>query len=268
MITREYDGHLLIVTQPHHAELAGLFAAKWGNDEFQELEPSVSMIIASREHDNGWREWDNRPTIDLATGRPWTFANLTYVEHARLYWRGMLRATADDPYEGLMVSMHGRGLYNQRYSTDLALKRVPRDRYEKVAVSRIVRDSELLQKKLRRKLKASSDYRRQASDLQIWRNYCLLQVFDRLALHVCWKGQIPYTIHPVPADYDKGREETLSIEPTGDGGYKVSPYPFKERPFEPSVTGCLVPLQRYKNDEQFRDAYYSAKRVELKFRFT
>lgn len=267
MITREYDSQLLIVTQPHHAELAGLLAANWGNEGFHLLEPAVPMIIAAREHDNGWREWDNRPTVDPAAGQPWSFATLTYVEHAKLYWRGMLRAANDDPYEGLMVSMHGRGLYNQRYHTDLALKRVPKDRKEKMAVNRVVKDSERLQKNLRRRLVASSDYRRHASDTQIWRNYCLLQVFDRLALHVCWKGQTPYTIHPVPTDYEKGKEHTLNFEPTGDGGFKVSPYPFKERPFEPSVTGFLVPLQKYESDEQFREAYYRAKRIELKFRF-
>ncbi len=268
MITREYDGQLLVVTQPHHAELAGLLAAHWGNGEFEELEPRGPMIIASREHDNGWREWDNKPTIDPVAGQPWSFATLTYVEHAKLYWRGMLRAAEDDPYEGLMVSMHGRGLYNQRYHTDLALKRVPKDQKEKIAVNKVVKDSELLQKRLKRKLLSSSEYRRQATEQQIWRNYCLLQVFDRLALHVCWKGQVPYTIHPVPTDYAKGKEHALNFEPTGDGGYKVSPYPFKERPFEPSVTGFLMPVQRYESDEQFRDAYYKGKRVELKFRFT
>src|SRR2546422_8828615 len=87
MITREYDGQLLVVTQPHHAELAGQLAAHWGNGGFHELEPLLPMIRAANEHDNGWREGDNRPTVDPKTGLPYTFATLSYGGHARIYWR-------------------------------------------------------------------------------------------------------------------------------------------------------------------------------------
>ena len=267
MITRKYDGQLLIVTQPHHAELAGQLAAQWGNDGFQELKPGMAMIRAANEHDNGWREWDNRPTIDPEEGLPWSFATLTYVEHSKLYWRGILLAADEDPYEGLMVSMHGRGLYNQRYGTDLAMKRVAQGPGEKNAVKRFVKANELLQKKLRRRLAASSQYRSQASDRQIWANYFLLQAFDRIALHLCWKGLVPYGVQNVPKDYDKGEEVSLNLEPTGDGAIKLTPYPFMQKPFEASATGCLVPLQKYESDGQFREEYYRGRRIELKFKF-
>jgi hypothetical protein len=266
MITREHDGHLLIVTQPHHAELAGQLAAHWGNDEFQELEPVIAMIRAANEHDNGWREWDNRPTIDPSLGLPYSFATLTYVEHTKLYWQGIILAAEEDPYEGMIVCMHGRGLYNQRYQTDLAMKRVPQGTKEKIAVNKLVRASELLQKKLRRRL-AGSKYRRQASERQIWANYCLLQAFDRISLHVCWKGLVPYSVQHVPTGYGKGEEVTLNLEPMSDGAIRLSPYPFTKRPFEALATGCLVPLQKYETDEQFRENYYKGQRVELKFKF-
>lgn len=268
MIVRQFDGQLLIVTQPHHAELAGQLAARWGNDGFKEPEPSIPMIRAANEHDNGWREWDNRPTVDTSEGLPWSFATLSYVEHTKLYLRGILLAADEDPYEGLIVCMHGRGLYNQRYRTDLSMKRLPQGRAEKIAVSKFVKASELLQKKLRRRLAASSQYRSQAGDRQIWANYFLLQAFDRIALHLCWKGLIPYAVQNVPKDYTKVEGISLNLDPASDGAIKLTPYPFTQRPFEVSATGCLVPLQKYESDEEFREKYSKGQRIELKFKFT
>ena len=268
MITREYDGQLLVVTQPHHAELAGQLAAHWGNEGFHEPEPLLPMIRAANEHDNGWREWDNRPTIDPKTGLPYTFATLSYVEHAKLYWRGMTLAAEEDPYEGLMVNMHGRGLYNKRHRTDLAMKRVPIGREEKVAVNRLVRESERLRKRLMKRLVADSRYKNLVSDDQVWANYCLLQAFDRISLHLCWKGLIPYGVQHVPTGYRKGEETSVNLTPESDGSVRLSPYPFKQSQFEVSVTGCLVPMKKYETDEEYRESYYRGERVELKFKLT
>jgi len=268
MITREYDGHLLVVTQPHHAELAGQLAAHWGNEGFHEPEPALPMIRAANEHDNGWREWDNRPKIDPKEGLPYTFATISYVEHAKLYWRGMTLAAGEDPYEGLMVNMHGRGLYNQRYRTDLAMKRVPVGREEKVAVNRLVRESERLQKRLMKRLVADSRYKNLVSDNQVWTNYCLLEAFDRLSLHLCWKGLTPYEVQHVPTSYGKGEETSVNLTPQGDGSVRLSPYPFKQSQLEVSVTGCLVPMKKYETDEEYREAYYRGERVELRFKLT
>ncbi len=175
------------------------------------------MIRAANEHDNGWREWDNRPKLDPEEGLPYTFATLTYVEHAKLYWRGMVLAAEEDPYEGLMVNMHGRGLYNQRHGTDLAMKRVPEGREEKAAVNRLVRDSELLRRRLMKRLAADPRYRNLVSDAQVWANYCLLQTFDRVSLHLCWKGLVPQEVQHVPTGYRKGEETSVNLYPEADG---------------------------------------------------
>src|SRR5712691_3655668 len=267
MITREYDGHLLVVTQPHHAELAGQLAAHWGNEGFHEPEPALPMIRAANEHDNGWREWDNRPKIDPKEGLPYTFATISYVEHAKLYWRGMTLAAGEDPYEGLMVNMHGRGLYNQRYGTDLAMKRVPEGREEKAAVNRLVRDSELQRRRLMRRLATDSRYRNLVGEAQVWANYCLLQTFDRVSLHLCWKGLVPQEVQHVPTGYRKGEETSVNLYPEANGSVRLSPYPFEKKPFEVSVSGCLVPMKKYGTDEEFRESYYRGERVELKFKF-
>lgn len=268
MISREYHNKLLLVTQPHHAELAAQLAAHWGNDRFSKPEPLEPMILAAGEHDNGWREWDNRPTIDPEKGVPYTFATLSYVDHAKLYWRGILRAVEEDPYEGLMVCMHGVGLYKQRYGTDPSMTRQPRDKEEKLSVAKLISDGELLQKKLRKKLAATSHYRGMIDDARIWANYKLLQVFDRIALHLCWKGVVPYTVSPVPVSYNPSKEVTIMLTPKDDEHIELSPYPFHDNPVNASVRASVLPLRKYRTDLEFRQAYYIAETLDLSFKFS
>src|SRR4029453_15589321 len=42
--------------------------------------------------------------------------------HLAFYRAGIAAITDEDPYAGLLVSMHGAGIYRQRYGTDPALK--------------------------------------------------------------------------------------------------------------------------------------------------
>jgi hypothetical protein len=42
-----------MISQNDHGDLAGQFAAHWGNDRFAKLEPYQSMVLAAETHDNG-----------------------------------------------------------------------------------------------------------------------------------------------------------------------------------------------------------------------
>src|SRR5215471_19126762 len=86
MIFQQYRGHLLVVRQPDHGVQTGLFASHWGNEETPPFTPREPVIAAGTRHDDGWQAWEE--------------------EHPTL-----------DPTTGLLVSMHGAGLYNDRYGT-------------------------------------------------------------------------------------------------------------------------------------------------------
>ena len=40
-----------MVTQPDRGDLAGQFAAQWGNSQFQQPEPYEDMVVAASEHE-------------------------------------------------------------------------------------------------------------------------------------------------------------------------------------------------------------------------
>lgn len=64
MIISENSECYRLISQNDHDDLAGQFAAHWGNDRFTKLEPYQSMVLAVEAHDNGWCDWDIYPSID------------------------------------------------------------------------------------------------------------------------------------------------------------------------------------------------------------
>jgi len=264
MIIQKYRGQLLLVTQPDHGDLAGQFAAHWGNSQFQQPEPYEDMVVAATGHDNGWWEQDNRPTIDSAKQSPYDFRGLPYTEHTSLYRRGINRAIDDSPYAGLMVCMHGTGLYKQRYGTDPSLVRQPNNAEDAAAVQKFIQDQEATQVRIRRQFSQLSQYQGFASDAYIWTNYKLLQVWDRLSLMLCWHGASAFSLSFVPTSYSDS-ETSLATKPVSEHGLVVSPYPFEESPMDFHVLGRLLPDRPYEGAQAFKDAYYRAPRIDLAF---
>ena len=64
MIISENSDSYRMITQNDHGDLAGQFAAHWGNRPFAKLNPYQPMVLAAEAHDNGWWDWDIHPSID------------------------------------------------------------------------------------------------------------------------------------------------------------------------------------------------------------
>ena len=116
MIISESPEYYRLITQNDHGDLAGQFAAHWGNDHFDRLKPYQSMVLAAEAHDNGWWDWDVYPSVD-EQGVPLPFTRTPREIRSNFYGKGIDNVIARDLYAGLMVSMHGVGLPQQRYGT-------------------------------------------------------------------------------------------------------------------------------------------------------
>src|SRR5271170_4792181 len=118
MIFARTEQGLMVVRQPEHGRQTGLFAAVWGNDEVQPVaDRNQSVRLAGTHHEDGWSIWELHPTLDSATHHPVQFHLLTPIEHIPLFRAGIERMAAVDPFAGILVSMHGAGIYNDRYGT-------------------------------------------------------------------------------------------------------------------------------------------------------
>jgi hypothetical protein len=218
-----------IVMQVDHSLVSGELAALW-----REHEPRESVIIAAALHDCGWRSWEASPRLNAETGRPQNFLQVDIDLHLEFYEAGIAEVTARDRYAGMLVGKHLAGIYRRRYGTQaaLTLARAP-DAQAKIDefVGRIEERFTALQRELG------------VSDEEFWRNYLLLQVFDRLSLWLC-KGDPAGTGSMEIVLPDDG---VLAVTPTADG-CSLSPYPFATEPVAISVPVRVVPLTGYADD--------------------
>ena len=119
--------------------------------------------------------------------------------------------TEQDAYAGLLVSMHGAGIYQQRYGRDPSL-----------GLSRAAEAQQLIDAFVAEQESATSVAlpKSAASDEERWRDYELLQLYDRLSLYFCMR------------DVEAARPVELqgyTLELLGPWRVRMEPFPFGSR---------------------------------------
>lgn len=93
MIRREDGESWLLVSQVDHAHLAGEVAAVWGNERVPALPVADLLVPAIRDHDEGWRTWEDAPQVDPASDLPRNFTEMPMPIATRL-WSESIEAAA------------------------------------------------------------------------------------------------------------------------------------------------------------------------------
>jgi hypothetical protein len=237
---------LRLVRQADHARLAGQLAARWGNDRF--AAPMPASVVAADLHDEGWVEPDARPLLDPATRRPLNFLDIDLRRHAGFYGEAVRLAQEQDPYAGLLVSMHWTGLYCGRWGWQSALAFAPppelRDFLDGVVTDQQHAWIGLADQAWDRSLS------RRAFERNLWADYELLQVWDILSLFLCRTDLTAATetqIAAVPRDRDDvGVDVTVRVP--GDGSVTLDPYPFGEDAFDVAVPAREIADRAYPDE--------------------
>ena len=119
MIIRPAVDDLLLITQPDHAALAGAVMAAWRADGLPAHREREELLLAVREHDNGWLEPDTEPTVDAATGAPEDFLDAPVAVRQAVWPRGTARLAGAHPYAAALVAHHALNVY-RRHRDDAA----------------------------------------------------------------------------------------------------------------------------------------------------
>ncbi|MCZ6591848.1 MAG: DUF3891 family protein [Alphaproteobacteria bacterium] len=233
----------IVITMTEHMALAGRFARAFGNAAFEPIEPREEVLYIVDHHDAGWADVDAKAAIDSETGLPYHLQNTpfeTIVETSRASPEFNSRRHA---YCGLLSSMHSWGLYNGRYGlsdhvlldTLAAENRSTADEMLEGELSR--------QERLKAELASNPETAAWIEQGHLFQNYKQLQFFDTLALYFncAHEGaRVEQTFEHIPRN---PREDvTVTVRPTGEGVYHVSPYPFADDPLDVSFTGrSMVP---------------------------
>jgi len=251
MIFQQFQGALLVVRQPDHGSQTGDFAQHWGNEHTPSFTPRTPVIEAGTRHDNGWAGWEQQPSLDPQTERPWQFFRLSPHEHVPLYRRGIQQAADHDGYTGLLVSMHGAGLYNDRYGTfRLAEQHFTVE--ERAIVDEFLAEQALFQQSLAERALGRQLHTHVTTDPEVWSNYLLLQVWDRLSLQYAFRLAADGEIGPVPRP--DGSDQVLRCTARGEFSLALDPYPFGDSPHTFPLAARLLVDRPYRTAQDFLEA--------------
>jgi hypothetical protein len=251
MLVRDAGDAWQLVLQPDHADLAGQLVAAWGAEGFARPARYDSAVLAATRHDDGWAVWDRRPRIDPDSGAPQNFFGVAVPAHLAFYRAGVEVVCDEDPYAGLLVSMHMSGLYRQRYG---------------VVPAGAMRLSDEL--RARADVFCDQEEERQAAlvaqlgveERERWHDYTLLQIADLVSLF-CGLGDLESgTASGVAEDAPMagGGRARIAIEPLGPWRLRFAPYPFAERPLALTMVRRLLPKRAWSSDADFRADFFAA----------
>ena len=239
MIVRDAGDAWQVVFQIDHADLSGALARAWRDGGTRK----ESLVVAAARHDDGWAVWERAPMAD-DEGRPINFLDVQIPAHLAFYRACIAAVTDDDPYAGLLVSMHGAGIYRQRYGLDpaLGLSRAPE--FEE-AVEAFVAEQEGGFERRAEAVGVGKDERR--------RDYELLQIYDRLSLYFCMR------------DVEAGEGAELQgyrLGPVRPWHVRMDPFPFAEEA-RFTLLRRLLPKRKWTTAELRRALAEQPEAVEI-----
>jgi hypothetical protein len=226
MIVRDTGDAWQIVLQTDHADLSSACAQAWA-----ERGPwHDSLVVAAERHDDGWAVWEQAPLVS-EDSRPVNFLDVDVPAHLAFYRAGIAAITEQDPYAGLLVSMHGAGIYRQRYGRDtgLGLSRAPE---VQELVDAFVAEQE--EGWAARMAAVGADEERS------WADYDLLQFYDRFSLYFCRQ------------DLEGGEESEFQgyrFEPLGPWRVRLTPFPFSNGPVRFTLLRHLLDKRSWTKEE-------------------
>ena len=251
LIRTEAD-RVVLIAQPAHAALSGQLARSWGNARFGSVEPFDDVCLGALLHDIGWIDWEQAPTLNLATGLPHSFLQLSTRDHVGIWKAASRRATAFGRYPALLTSMHFTGLYERFHDYS-------RDNADDARDARALVARELaFQQNTIAVLRADPALGTFASAGVLERNRQLVALWDGISLAICHGFSEPRTFRGAP-DANSGVDLVLSAI---DGAVSVDPWPFSVERLTVRVDGRVL-NGTYEDQETMRHAMSDASWVTV-----
>ena len=114
MIVRNENNTLLLITQHDHAQLASEIVMGIRSEPILSGPDRDTVLLATREHDNGWHEVDIKPSIDPKLGHPYNFTSGPVLTKLQLWPRGISRVAQVNSQAGALVAEHALTVYRDR----------------------------------------------------------------------------------------------------------------------------------------------------------
>jgi len=206
MLRMESETGWQLIRHPDHAELAGAFAAAWGNEMFCKPEPRSRVLYGIARHDDGWAERDKTPVI-TRQGKPSAFSvelvgkysafeEIDVADYLAVRDRAVRIIAEKDPYAGLLISMHTYNLLTEHADRST----IAPDGL--VLLDAFLERQRVYQGELRAAIRGDATLSPEAkADQRITEHFRLLQACDNLSLLACVAYDVPAAItEPIAPD--------------------------------------------------------------------
>jgi hypothetical protein len=245
---------LIVIGQPAHAWVSGQIARAWGNERFGHFEPWEEVCLAAEQHDLGMAAWDASPTLNAATGLPYSFRDLPRLVHVALWASAASLVLPQSRYAALLVSLHGTALYE---GSDPS--RLPPD--EDQVIRDYLAHERAFQRELIDSMRADPRYAAYATPEVVARNRRLVARSDGISLAVCEGLDFEHDHEGVPT---ADGETNITVTPTGTdpNEYAVDPWPFRGDAVTVVYEGRRLE-RRFSDEQAMRDALSRARWLTL-----
>lgn len=122
MILQRTPESIIAIKQEDHAALAGFMLEHWSDHNFAHDPERDEIILATCEHDNGWRELDAHPQLDPGTGLPVEFTDINAEQAFEIWARGSRKYMESDPFVALLITHHAYSIHEQHHKRNPAWK--------------------------------------------------------------------------------------------------------------------------------------------------
>lgn len=216
MILQRTPEGVIAIKQEDHAALAGFLMQHWSDHNFAHDLERKEILLATREHDNGWKEFDEQPELDERTGLPVEFTAIGTDRAFDIWRRGSRKYIDDDPFVALLITHHAYSIHEQSHKRNPEWKAFFTEFAQQRAELRIRLD---------------------LGQPEVERAYSYLRMMDWFALAYCMHYDLgaekpeqyagyhfkrdgnEFLIRPYPFDAKDLRFE-LPVYPMKDGGYE------------------------------------------------
>jgi len=251
MIRRDEKRGWILINQHDHARLSGEIMRYWGNEEFAMPDPYEEVLLAIREHDNGWKEWDSFPKVNPLSQYPMNFLEMDSSDQAEIWKRCFKRHSAEHPYASALIALHF-GKLNE--------KSLSKNSNNGIAMTSHIEIIDFVSNMLEISI-SNLDIDSLPRDVQV--NLRLIQIGDVISLALC-HGWFSIEIKDVPLEYN-GRSVTLNLKSSDGNNYVVAPYPFAEPLIRFQVKGRRLGQKRFSKDDELRQKLKESKYETLEF---
>jgi hypothetical protein len=267
MVRLETETGYWLITHVDHANLAGAFATRWGNELFRAPEPRVRVLEGISRHDDGWSERDVQPQL-TRQGRPSAFSvelvgkysafeEIDLADYLAVRGRAVRLIAEEDPYAAILVSMHTYNLLSERADrSTIAAEQLP-------LLDEFLAQQAALQQTLRGQISDDPHLTsEEKGDVAIRDHFRLLQATDNLSLLACVNYWQPATLlHALPLN--DGGYQRVAVESRGERRFRLDPYPLSEPSLTFTVPARHVEGKLFDRVDDLRERFAAARPQRL-----